>query len=107
MKRENSQHILRISTENLFLDGLKKLEISFLTDLLLDCFLSRFHLSVKLKTVDSTFEMKKIDFSLTLQAPDFLDGVAPGGGGGGCFPPPLPVPHHPKSHLKRFLYQTI
>ena len=63
-KRENSQHILTISTENLFLVGLKKLEISFFTDLLLDCFLSRFHLSVKLKTVDSTFEMKKTDFIL-------------------------------------------
>ena len=63
-KHENSQRILTVSTENLFLVGLKKLEISFLTDLLLDCFLSRFHLSVKLKTVDSTFEMKKTDFNL-------------------------------------------
>ena len=53
------QHILTINTENLFLVGLKKLEISFLTDMLLGCFLYRFHLSVKLNTVYSTFVMKK------------------------------------------------
>ena len=36
------QHILTINTKNLFLVGLKKLEISFFTDMLLDCFFVSF-----------------------------------------------------------------
>ena len=66
MKRngKNSQHILTINTENLFPVDLKKLQFRFLKDLLLDSFLSSFHLSVKLKTVDSTFEVEKTDTRL-------------------------------------------